>query len=72
MTQLGNEVSIIIEFIGSRAQDRRDRWRAKYEDAMHREANELRLQASLVEEMALIHQINTREEMWAKIATLAC
>jgi potassium channel subfamily K len=63
ISQLGNEIALIIGFISSRAEERRARWRLKYEAAMHREANKLRPKASLVEEMALIHQINTREEM---------
>jgi potassium channel subfamily K len=63
ISQLGNEIAIIIGFISSRAEERRDRWRQRYEGAMHAEANRLRPKASLVEEMALIHQINNREEM---------
>ncbi len=63
ISQLGNEIALIITFISARAEDRRSKWRKRYEGAMHREANELRPKASLVEEMALIHQINSREEM---------
>jgi potassium channel subfamily K len=63
ISQLGNEIALIIGFISARAEARRDKWRSRYEGAMHREANRLRPKASLIEEMALIHQINNREEM---------
>lgn len=63
ISQLGNEIGNIISFFSSLAQQRRDSWRRKYEGAMHREANSLRPNASLLEEMALIAQINRREEL---------
>lgn len=63
ISQLGNEIALIISYIGQRTNERRDRWRAKYEGAMHREAQALRPKAGLIEEMALIHQINQKEEM---------
>ena len=63
ISQLGNEIAMIIKFISVRANERRERWRKRYEGAMHREANAIRPKATLLEEMALIHQINSREEM---------
>jgi potassium channel subfamily K len=63
ISQLGNEIALIIAFIAARSGERRDKWRRKYEGAMHREANKLRPDSGLVEEMALIQQINSREEM---------
>ncbi|WWD16124.1 hypothetical protein CI109_100549 [Kwoniella shandongensis] len=62
ISQLGNEIALIIGFISSRADERRNKWRRRYEGAMHREATAVRPRASLTEEMALIHQINAREE----------
>ncbi|KAK8869612.1 hypothetical protein IAR55_000179 [Kwoniella newhampshirensis] len=62
ISQLGNEIALIIGFISSRADERRDKWRRRYEGAMHREAMAVRPRATLTEEMALIHQINGREE----------
>jgi len=63
ISQLGNEIALIISFISSRSAERRDRWKRRYELAMHREAEALQPKATLVEEMALIHQINSREDM---------
>nr|XP_019042442.1 hypothetical protein I302_09048 [Kwoniella bestiolae CBS 10118]OCF21372.1 hypothetical protein I302_09048 [Kwoniella bestiolae CBS 10118] len=70
ISQLGNEIAQIIGFISSRAEDRRDKWRRKYESAMHREANKVRPRANLTEEMALIHQINQREELMSQMYDL--
>lgn len=64
ISQLGNEIALIISFISARSAERRERWKRRYEAAMHQEANALRPKASLLEEMALIHQINSREEMY--------
>lgn len=63
ISQLGNEIALIIAFISAHANERRDRWRRRYEGMMHRQANVKRPDAGLIEEMALIHQINSREEM---------
>ena len=63
ISQLGNEIALIIGFISARADERRDRWRKRYEKAMHDMADRKRPQAGLLEEMALIHYINSREEM---------
>jgi potassium channel subfamily K len=63
ISQLGNEIALIIAFISAHANERRDRWRRRYEGVMHREANVKRPDAGLIEEMALIHQINSHEEM---------
>lgn len=63
ISQLANEVAIIVRFIESRAEERRSRWRRKYERAMHREANLKKPQATLVEEMGLIWKINAKEEL---------
>ena len=62
ISQLGNEIALIIAFLSTHATHRRDRWRKRYEGAMHREANEKRPHANLMEEMALISKINMREE----------
>lgn len=62
ISQLGNEIALIIAFISGRAEARRDKWRRKYEGMMHREAKRLRPTATLIEEMALIQEINEREE----------
>ena len=63
MLQLGNEIALIISFMSARAEVRRDKWRQRYEGAMHREANSLRPKATLLEEMSLIYEINSREEL---------
>ncbi|CAD6573140.1 MAG: hypothetical protein TREMPRED_000733 [Tremellales sp. Tagirdzhanova-0007] len=70
ISQLGNEIALIIAFISDRAEARRDLWRKKYEQAMHREAQKIRPRATLLEEMALIHQINTREEIISQMYDL--
>jgi potassium channel subfamily K len=62
ISQLGNEIALILGFIRDRAEARRDKWRRIYEGAMHEEANRMRPQANLIQEMALIHEINKREE----------
>lgn len=62
ISQLANEVSIIIEFIQNRAQDKRDRWRKRFSLAMHREAIKRKPYATLVDEMSLIHQIDLHQE----------
>lgn len=66
ISQLGNEISIIIDFVRGRTDARRARWRKKYEGAMHKEAERIRPRAGLLEEMALVHQINKREETCVK------
>lgn len=66
ISQLGNEIALIISFISGQADKRRDRWRRLYEGAMHREAEALKPRATLIEEMALIHEINQREEMYVR------
>ncbi|WWD01178.1 hypothetical protein V866_008118 [Kwoniella sp. B9012] len=70
ISQLGNEIAQIIGFISARAEDRREKWRKKYESAMHKEANKVRPRANLTEEMALIHQINQREELMSQMYDL--
>lgn len=59
---LANEVSIIIDFIQNRAQDKRDKWRKNYAVAMHKEALARQPYATLIDEMSLIHQINLHQE----------
>ena len=63
ISQLGNEIAVIVEFFGDRARERRDKWRQQYEGMMHKEANKKNPDAGLLEEMALIHQINTRQDL---------
>ncbi|ODN83387.1 hypothetical protein L202_01531 [Cryptococcus amylolentus CBS 6039] len=63
ISQLGNEIALIIGFLSDRAELRREKWRQQYEGAMHREANSKRPKAGLTEEMALVYRINAREEM---------
>ncbi|WVF71970.1 hypothetical protein IAT40_006780 [Kwoniella sp. CBS 6097] len=70
ISQLGNEIAQIINFMSSKAEKRREKWRKRYEKAMHREANKLRPEANLTEEMALIHQINSREELMSQMYDL--
>ncbi|ORX33742.1 hypothetical protein BD324DRAFT_653796 [Kockovaella imperatae] len=70
ISQLGNEIALIISFMQSRAEVRREKWRKKYEEAMHREANLLRPKATLLEEMSLIYEINSREELMNQIVDL--
>ena len=60
---LGNEIAVIVDFFGARADERRDKWKKIYEGEMHRAANEQNPDAGLMEEMALIHQINTRQDL---------
>jgi len=63
ISQLGNEIAVIIDFFGARAAERREKWKELYEGAMHREANKKNPNAGLMEEMALIHQINARQDL---------
>ncbi|WVR05393.1 hypothetical protein IAU60_002407 [Kwoniella sp. DSM 27419] len=66
ISQLGNGIAQIIGFISSRSEGRREKWRQRFEKAMHAEADRTRPKASLTEEMALIHQINLREEIMSQ------
>ncbi|WVQ98939.1 hypothetical protein IAU59_006071 [Kwoniella sp. CBS 9459] len=70
ISQLGNEIAQIINFMSSKAEKRREKWRKRYEKAMHREANKVRPEANLTEEMALIHEINSREELMSQMYDL--
>ncbi|OCF45376.1 hypothetical protein I317_00621 [Kwoniella heveanensis CBS 569] len=70
ISQLGNEIAQIINFMSGKAEKRREKWRKRYEKAMHREANKIRPEANLTEEMALIHQINSREELMSQMYDL--
>ncbi|EAL22856.1 hypothetical protein CNBB0770 [Cryptococcus deneoformans B-3501A] len=70
ISQLGNEIALIIGFIKQRAEERRNKWRQSFEGAMHREANSLRPKAGLTEEMALVYRINSREEMMSQMYDL--
>lgn len=63
ISQLANEVAIIVEFVQNRAQEKRDRWRKRFSRAMHREAIKRKPNASLVDEMSLIHQIDLHQEV---------
>jgi potassium channel subfamily K len=62
ISQLANEVSIIIEFVRNRSEERRDQWRKKYSVAMHTQAIKRHPYATLIDEMSLIHQINLHQE----------
>lgn len=62
ISQLANEVSIIIAFVKNRSQEKRDEWRKRYSVAMHRQAIKRRPYATLIDEMSLIHQINLHQE----------
>jgi potassium channel subfamily K len=66
ISQLANEVLIIFGFIKDRADQRRNQWRKRYEAAMYAEANTARPKASILQEMALIQEINKREEMFVR------
>ncbi|OXC65870.1 potassium channel protein [Cryptococcus neoformans] len=70
ISQLGNEIALIIGFIKQRAEERRNKWRQSFEGAMHREANSLRPKAGLTEEMALVYRINSREEIMSQMYDL--
>ncbi|RSH94166.1 hypothetical protein EHS25_003969 [Saitozyma podzolica] len=70
VSQLGNEIVVIFSFIQGRAEARRDKWRKRYEGAMHAEANRLRPTGSLMQEMALIEEINKREETMSQLVDL--
>lgn len=62
ISQLANEVSIIIDFVHNRSAQKRDIWRKKYSVAMHKQAIKRRPYATLIDEMSLIHQINLHQE----------
>lgn len=62
ISQLGNEISLIVAFIRERSKERRRVWRRQYEGAIHQEARLVRPRATLIEEMTLVHDINKREE----------
>ncbi|WVQ71866.1 hypothetical protein IAR50_001408 [Cryptococcus sp. DSM 104548] len=70
ISQLGNEIALIIGFFSERAELRREKWRQQYEGAMHRQANSKRPKAGLTEEMALVYRINAREEMMNQLYDL--
>ncbi|ADV20024.1 potassium channel protein [Cryptococcus gattii E566] len=70
ISQLGNEIALIISFISQRAEERRKKWRLRFERAIHREANSMRPKAGLMEEMALVYKINSREELMTQLYDL--
>nr|ODN94990.1 hypothetical protein L204_04335 [Cryptococcus depauperatus CBS 7855] len=78
ISQLGNEIALIITFISEKADERRGKWRKKFELALHQEAHLKRPQAGLTEEMALVYKINAKEEimnqlydlMWSALALI--
>lgn len=71
ISQLGNEISLIVAFIRERSKERRRVWRKQYEGAIHREARLMRPRATLLEEMTLVHDINKREEWWVNTLSSA-
>ncbi|KAK4687044.1 hypothetical protein P7C73_g3079, partial [Tremellales sp. Uapishka_1] len=70
ISQLGNEITIVIAFLSSRAEERRDRWRNRYEGAMQKEAARIKPNKGLIEEMALIYEIGKKEEMMSQMYDL--
>ncbi|KIR71224.1 potassium channel protein [Cryptococcus deuterogattii CA1014] len=70
ISQLGNEIALIISFISQRAEERRKKWRLRFERAIHRQANSMRPKAGLMEEMALVYKINSREELMTQLYDL--
>jgi len=63
ISQLANEVSIIIAFFSNRAEARRAKWRNKYETAIKEEAMRQNPHGFLQDEIDLIDQIARREEL---------
>lgn len=62
LAQLGNAVSITIDWVQSRAVERRQKWLKKYSIAIHTSAVRRKPYATLIDEIALLHQINLHQE----------
>lgn len=62
LCQLGNIVSLTIDWVQSRAVERRQKWLKKYSAAIHRSALKRKPHATLIDEIALLHQINLHQE----------
>ncbi|KAL8291716.1 hypothetical protein RQP46_001974 [Phenoliferia psychrophenolica] len=68
---LAAQIGVLVDFASTGAQNRRDRWRARYEDAFlspteRREGRHL----ALAEEMAALQKIQSKEEHWERMFTL--
>lgn len=69
ISQLGNQVSMIVNYFSERSQDRRRRWRKRYETVARNEAKERNPRANLKEELELVSDIAKHEEMIVRCAS---
>lgn len=63
ISQLANEVSIIVQYFSGRQDKRRALWRERYETTFRQEAERRNPKATLQEEIQLIDEIARREEL---------
>lgn len=71
ISQLANEVAMIIGYFSVRTQHRRQRWREKYEHSIRELQREKNPHASLQDEVELLEEISNREELMAEVWDLA-
>lgn len=62
IAQLANQISMMVGFVKDRAAERRDKWRKQYSIAMHRAALQEKPDATLIDEICLIHQIELHQQ----------
>ncbi|KAJ9106246.1 hypothetical protein QFC21_001391 [Naganishia friedmannii] len=63
ISQLANEVSIIVQYFSGKQNERRAIWRRRYETTFRQEAEKRNPEATLAEEIRLIDEIARREEL---------
>jgi potassium channel subfamily K, other eukaryote len=71
ISQLANEVAMIIDYFSVRTKARRQRWRDKYENSIRELQRQKNPHASLEDEVELLEEISNREELMAEVWDLA-
>ncbi|KAJ9124176.1 hypothetical protein QFC22_000973 [Naganishia vaughanmartiniae] len=67
ISQLANEVSIIVQYFSGKQNERRAVWRRRYETTFRQEAETRNPNATLAEEIRLIDEIARREELITQV-----
>jgi potassium channel subfamily K len=67
ISQLANEVSIIVQYFSGKQNERRAIWRRRYETTFRQEAERRNPEATLAEEIRLIDEIARREELITQV-----
>lgn len=71
ISQLANEVSIIINYFSTRQEQRRAAWRRKYERSIRELQRRKNPHASLQDEVELLEEIASKEEFVAQLYDLS-